>query len=338
MKIKQPFILVFLFFILVSCNGLLDSPYPHVVLTKVIAEPIGERANASSFVIDNKAYIVFGRSNYGSTQNGTDCWQFDPVTDDWIKKSSFPGKNRVGAIAEVVNGIAYTGFGYNSEKGVYDSDSTIFSDFWQYNPQTNIWTRLSDFPKDAYTGTAPLNSCTSFTFEKWIYILGLSAQQTSFSHVWRYDTELGTWQQMADFEGGARTGAVSCNNGINYYVGLGIRRNCLNDWWQYFPKTDTWKELKSVPGKGRINATAFSINNRFFISTGRHFGGTLTDDVLFNDILEYNVQKNGWFKIGELLESDKRENSISFIINNKCYIGLGENDSEIFKSMFVFEP
>jgi len=33
-----------------------------------------------------------------------------------------------------------------------------------------------------------------------------------------------------------------------------------------------------MPDNGRENAVALSINDRFFITTGRQFGGTLTEE------------------------------------------------------------
>jgi len=318
----------------ISCIDTVDSPYPNI-LPQSVDIPNGlERATATSFVINNKAYITLGRQGGRGSVWLTDCWQFDPENNTWTRKSDFPGKGRVGAIAEVVDGKAYIGFGYNSGLDVYGTESTIFDDFWMYDAETDKWVKKASFPKILEQLDAPLNSCSSFSYKKWIYIVGLSAQTHMFNDVWRYDTIEDKWEQMSDFPGDARTAAVSCNNGNRFFFGLGANRN---DWWEYFPETDTWKENKRLPGKGRTNAVAFSVDNRFFVATGRYFGGSLTDGEFFGDIMEYDALRNKWYLRGSI-PNGARENAITFVIGNYVYIGFGETDKARFNDLWKFEP
>jgi len=323
-------VLFFLMYVFTACIDIVDSPYPDIS-PESIQIPAGlERATASSFVINNKAYLTLGRQGAKGCVGLNDCWEYDPLANTWLRKSDFPGKARVGAIAEVVDGKAYVGFGYNSGVSVYDTIPTIFSDFWMYNPQTDTWKIL----KDTFPENAPLNSCSSFTYKNFLYLVGLSAQTHMFKDVWRYDTTQDKWEQMSDFTGDARTAAVSCNDGIRYFYGLGANKN---DWWEYFPETDTWKEQKSIPGKGRTNAVAFSVDNRFFVATGRYFGGSLTDGQFFDDILEFDALKNVWYKRGTI-KNGARENATAFVLNDKVYLGFGETDKVRFNDLWSFNP
>ena len=218
-----------LIFSLLSCNEAENSPYPAISFSKQPTFQNSERATASSFVINDRAYVLLGRNNNNPVRGLRDCWEFNPSTNLWTRKADFPSVGRVGAIAEVVNGYAYVGFGFNPDKGVFSNDSTIFSDFWRYDPVLNYWTRLADFPVAEYGGIAPLTSCASFTYQKWIYILGLSAKTTAYGHVWRYNTEDNSWERMKDFAASGRGGAVSCSDGEKFFFGLGYRTNCLSD-------------------------------------------------------------------------------------------------------------
>ncbi|MBV5342202.1 hypothetical protein JZU68_00810, partial [bacterium] len=155
-----------------------------------------------------------------------------------------------------------------------------------------------------------------------------------YSDVWRYDTNQDKWEQMADFQGDARTAAVSCSNGNRFFFGLGANKN---DWWEYYPETDKWKELKRIPGKGRTNSVAFSVDNRFFVATGRYFGGSLTDGEFFSDIMEYDALKNTWYLRGKI-PNGARENAIAFVVGNNAFIGFGETDKARFNDLWKFEP
>jgi hypothetical protein len=54
--------------------------------------------------------------------------------NNWRPKAEFPGQERRGAVSFVINGKGYVGLGNNG--------STYFSDFWEYNPITNLCQKL----------------------------------------------------------------------------------------------------------------------------------------------------------------------------------------------------
>lgn len=293
------------------------------------------RATATSFSIDGNAYLTLGRPGGNHTKSTTDCWQFNPTSSTWTRKTDFPGHGRVGAVAEVVDGKAYVGLGYNTDLGVYDTGTTIFPDFWMYDPNLDNWIPRASFPAKAGSKDAPVNSCSTFAYKNWIYLFGLSAQTFMSKEVWRYDASNNKWEQMADFPGDTRTAAVSCTDGNRFYYGLGTGNK--SDWWEYFPETDKWKKRCPMPGNGRVNAVALSVNHRFFVATGRHMGGSLTTSRFFNDILEYDAAKDAWYKRGTIPTAG-RENAIGFVIGNKAFIGFGETDEIRFNDLWSFEP
>ena len=120
------------------------------------------------------------------------------------------------------------------------------------------------------------------------------------------------------------------------FFGSGYKTDNSNDWWEYYPESDSWKQMRNMP-EGRENAVSLCVNNRFFVSTGRFFGGNLTVGHLNPDILEYDAIHNIWYNRGEI-PNGKRENAITFTINGKGYIGFGENDSAVLNDFWSFEP
>jgi len=316
----------FLFF---ACNDTVEPPYPALQFTSVSAPANKGRASAVSFVIDNRAYITLGRS---AARSGalTDCWEYNSTSGQWTEKARFPGIGRVNGIAESVNGKAYVGLGFDLSKGVYQEAAQL-KDFWCFDPQTNTWSRKADFP------ALSTNECVSFVIGNSVYA-GFGFTGSTFTNeLWKYDTEKDAWTQMNYTGVTRRTGSVVCCDAEKVFFGTGYNTRKENDWWEYFPVTDSWKKRKSMPGSSREFAVALSVNHHFFVATGRHFAGNLTGGELKNDVLEYDAAKDQWYNRGTLPGAG-RENAIAFVLNNKAYIGLGENDQAILNDLWSFEP
>ena len=326
-----------------SCHFPADSPYePITFVSKSVMSAIGPvpgRASAVSFVIDDKGYVALGRtavrsSGEYSTSALNDCWQYNPTLDSWIQKTSFPGIQRVNAMAEVVKGKAYVGLGYDLSKGVYTGGNLL--DLWMYDPANDSWTKKAGLDS---LKTLAANGCVSFVHNDIIYI-GFGFDGHGFTkEFWKYNPEPGdgTWTKLNDFPSYGRSGAVVCASSNHIFCGTGFDTNNQSDWWEYFPDSDTWKQLKKMPDMGRENATTISVNNRFFVATGRNFGGNLSGGYLKSDIMEYDATFNVWYDRGNLPGED-RENAISFSINGKGYIGFGNSTEKVLNDFWSFEP
>jgi len=107
-----------------------------------------KRRGATSFTYDNKAYVCTGVSN-GVTL--TDIWQYDPITDSWIKKNALDDNTdwtivRQNASTFVLGDKAYVLLGEKS--------STALKDIWEYNISSDTWVSKTDFEGSARTYTA----------------------------------------------------------------------------------------------------------------------------------------------------------------------------------------
>lgn len=325
---KKLFFLFILSSIFISCET--ESPYPDVIPENVVSEDLFGRACASSFVLNDTAYILFGRNAKSSNL----VYTYAAGDSTFTYHHKFPGKARINAIAEVVNGRAYTGLGYDPAKG-WNLEGYL-KDFWMYDPSTNQWDSVSTFPGNA------TNNCVSFVFDDEIYVMHgfeshLIASSGFTAACWKYSPLRDEWTQLNDFPGYRRASAVAVTNGERVFTGTGYATWNEMDWWEYFPDTDSWEKRKTMPDKGRCNATSFCVDGRFFVYGGRYFAGNYTGGHLKNELMEYDVDKNVWYNRGTI--STPRENAISFVLDNKAYIGLGETFSgAIYSDLWSVKP
>lgn len=323
---------IFFFFListlLTGCE--VDSPYPDVAAIQVISNEPFSKACATSFVINDTAFVLFGRNP--STSKAV--YYFTPDHTNLVFRTNFPGKQRINGISQVIQGQAYIGLGWDPTKR-WDF-SAYLTDFWRFNPSKNQWDSLAAFPGKA------TNNCVSFVYEDELYVMhGFESHlnpSTGFSNAcWKYSPTNNSWTQLNDFPGYKRASAVAVTDGKRVFAGTGYATWNEMDWWEYFPDSDTWKRRKSMPDKGRCNATAFCIDGRFFVSGGRYFAGNYTGGHVKDDLMEYDAEKDVWYNRGTI--PGPRENAISFVLGNKAYIGFGENMSgTIYTDLQSIEP
>jgi N-acetylneuraminic acid mutarotase len=203
-------------------------------------------------------------------------------------------------------------------------------DFWCYTPTTNSWERKANLP------TACSNACFCFVLNNEIYI-GAGFDGSAFrKEFWKYNSEQNTWTRLNNLLGAGRAGAIACAGTDHIYFGTGYDTTNKNDWWEYNPSSDSWDKRKNMPDDGRENGISLAIGNRYFVATGRHFGGDKTGGHVKSDIVEYDANKDVWYERGSMIV--ERENAICFIINGIAYIGLGENDKTILNDIWSFKP
>ena len=229
------------------------------------------RASAVSFAINGKGYIGTGIINQGGILQ-KDFWEYDPNEDDWERKADFAGPARHRAVSFSIGGKGYVGTG----EGSFGNDGRL-KDFWEYDPEEDTWVRKADFAGDARYMASGL----AIDGKGYIGLGTIDQDATSyFKDFWEYDPSANTWSRKADFEGVARTGAISFTIGKNGYVGTGraatTTLGAQSDLWLYSPASNTWTRRADYNTTGRYNATGFSIGNTGYL-TGGQFGLFLKD-------------------------------------------------------------
>lgn len=272
------------------------------------------RTSATCFAVGEKAYVFGGRGDNSAIYN--DIYIYDASNDQWSDAVETPLQKRVNGCACVVGDKAYIGLGFC---GYAYGDDAYLNDWWEYTPATDTWKRLCDFPNENTVGAI------GYTDGSRVYCVhGFGWGFTT--DVLCYDIASDTWtaidrRRTPEHASMAGAGATA---GGRHYFGTGYNTHSLNEWYEIDFQGD-WVARKNVPGR-RENAVCAASADYIYLAGGQHFGGTLTDGKIFDDILRYDPNTDTWTPAGHTEEA--AINRIGFTINGIAYIGLGENTEE----------
>jgi N-acetylneuraminic acid mutarotase len=259
------------------------------------------RTGAVGFSIGDKGYVVTG---WGESEYHKDFWEYDPSQNTWTQRADFDGVGRTGAIGFSIGDEGYIGTGY-----YFDGEYQLLPDFWEYNSQSNSWTRKGDFP-----GPARFNAVGFSIGDKGYVGTGIFHGRYGplFNDFWEYNPVTDSWLQKDDFPGEKRHDAVGFTIDGKGYIGTGYGHK---DLWEYNPETGNWTRKADFDGAYRSRAVGFAINGKGYIGTG---DGTAS----YRDFWEYDPYRDLWirksdFSGGEILAA------VGFSIGDKGYIGTG---------------
>jgi len=127
--------------------------------------PGPERAGAIGFSINGMGYLGLGAHSTPTSEWFNDFWQYDPSSDAWLQKDSFPGLGVVNPAAFVIGNSAYVGTGNAMIGGATKS-------FYQYNPDTATYSQTTKANRGIFISPNPFSSSTiiSFSLEQNSYI------------------------------------------------------------------------------------------------------------------------------------------------------------------------
>jgi len=238
----------------------------------------------------------------------------------WIQKANYPDSIS-NAVGFSIGSLSYLGLGWNKNAS---------QAFWSYNPDSNQWSKVADFP------VANFFEPVALTINGEGYIgTGYENGSTYRKDFWKYNPQNDTWTKLKDFASLERTQAVGFEINGKGYMGLGFNGNpnkYLNDIWEYTPSSDSWKRVANFPGVARMSSTGFSINGKGYICSGSGTGYNY-----LNDLWEYDPQLDTWAQKASL-PSDKRMRACAFVIDNKCFFGTGVNSQKSFNDFWQYDP
>ncbi|HZL09961.1 MAG TPA: kelch repeat-containing protein [Prolixibacteraceae bacterium] len=253
----------------------------------------------------------------------------DPL-GNWIEKSSFEGLPRGSAVSFVIDDYAYVGLGYNDDQ---DDGYQYLKDFWKYNPSTDRWDRMADFPGKGRT------AAVAFAINGKGYIGTGYDGDYKLKDFWEYDPTTDMWTQKDDFLGEARYKAVGFSL-LNYgYLGTGYLDGLvdINDFYRFDPTKDAgsqWVKVQSIGGQKRHGSTAFTYNDKAYVCTG------VSNGVYLTDMWEYDPTADTWTKKIELDDDDNwtiiRQNASSFVLDGKAYVMLGDKSTSTLSSVWEY--
>lgn len=240
--------------------------------TKKATFPGIARVKAVAVVVNNKAYVGLGYKPHASTYvngNYKDFWMYDPVTDTWTQKASFPSTATDACVSFVFDNCIYVGEGFN--------DTGFTNEFWKYNPQQDAWTQLKDFPDYSRAGAVLCTDGTRVFF-------GTGFRSWNFNDWWEYFPKTDSWEKRKPMPDNGRVNAVSLSIADRFFVLTGrhfggdLTGGCVkSDIMEYDAIRNVWYKRGNIPGGGRENAIAFTINGKGYIGFGEDDKGVLND-------------------------------------------------------------
>lgn len=181
------------------------------------------RYGAVGFSVTNKGYIGTGYD--GSELK--DFYEYDDSTDTWSQSVGFGGNKRKDAVTFVIGNKAYLGTGLRN--GAYEND------FYVFDGNTQVWTRLTDLDDDDSDYSVLLSSGVSFTLNGLAYITTGESSGVS-TNLFVYDPSTDTWDEESNFEGSARQDAISFSFSDSAFVAMGRSGSYyFDDNWEYRP-------------------------------------------------------------------------------------------------------
>ena len=174
------------------------------------------RRGASSFVINNIAYVGTGEDQQGLC---SDFYAYSPFENSWEPIASFPGDARRQAVGFELNGYGWIATG---DAGV------LKNDLWSYNVVTNQWQQKSNIPGNPRLGAVAWSSSPS------AYVAtGQDATGEYLNDVWQYNYYQNSWTQRNIFIGGGRVNAIAMVINGSVFVGGGYNGTYLDDFFTY---------------------------------------------------------------------------------------------------------
>ena len=180
------------------------------------------REHPAMVAVNNKIYMGCGGNNNGNLR---DWWEYDILTDVWTQKSDLISNERHHPFYFGIGNYAYVGFGHGSYPGPGSnpsSSSYIYNDFFRYDPSSDTWTQLANFPSEARVAG------TQFSYNGKGYILsgdGDDHGPLSTGEFWEYNPLNDSWNQLPSHPGGAIWAPGNFVIGCDVYFLLGQNWN-----------------------------------------------------------------------------------------------------------------
>lgn len=283
-----------------------------------------KRTRAVSFTIGNYAYVGTGVDT--AEQVHKDFWKYDPLLDSWSQVADLPGSARRNAVAFSNDSYGFVGTGISHAESAFGS---TLSDFWRYDPSTNSWSSIANYPGGFGNG---VYFATGFGVGGKGYVCGGKLGSNNYiSQFWEYNPVTNNWTQKANFPGGVRYQLCSFVVNNSAFVGLGTDNDMYrNDFYEYKPSTNQWIQRADLPSSERSGVATFSIDDRGFVCMGNNGG-------LLDDLWEYNPSENEWV-IRDNYGGSARKWSVGFSLNDRGYVGTGQGYSGKKESMYMYTP
>lgn len=213
-----------------------------------------------------------------------------------------------------LNGIGYVVAGTKPTVGV-------LKDFYSYDPVTDGWTTLPDFPGLARGYSYGVTTATKAYLGFGYYENEVTLEGVALNDLWEYDPITESWTELASCPCVERYHPAMVQVNDKIYVGLGANEfGDLDDWWEYDIATDTWTEKTGFPSTERHHPYYFGIGDYVYVGFGHH------TSTIFNDFYQYDPSTDTWTTLADFPEQG-RVAGTQFSYAGKGYILSGQGET-----------
>lgn len=228
----------------------------------------------------------------------------------WIQQADLP-TGRHHPISFSLNGKGYAITGTSSNGQPTD-------DAYEYNPITNTWATIADFPGVARSfGIGTVANGKAY--------LGFGATTTQYLRdFWSFDATDSSWTQLANCSCSGRRHPAMIAIGNRIYVGLGDDASGdRKDWWMYEISANTWTQIANLPGPARHHPYMFNAGGEVFAGLG-HSGG-----VVYRDWYKLDTALNTWSAMKQF-PGEARVAGTQFDLNGYGFVLSGDGDNHSY--------
>lgn len=282
---------------------------------------IAGRDYFASFAIGDKVYVGMGQASYSNgcnssgTRQYTDWYAYTPASNTWARIADFPGDYRnVGYVSFSIGNKGYFGLGY--------ANGNFASDFWEYDPALDVWTKKSDFPYRSYQAVGYAIGEKGYVVGGMIYDNLNNFIDEEKQRNYEYDPATDNWIRKADLPSGLSS-ATGFAIGDKGYIGLGIGASGYStEFFSYNTTTDSWSQIANYPKQSKQRAIGFSLGNLGYVIGGDN--GVIADR---KELYSYDPAADAW-TLKQSYPGNFQNQNISGgnnqnVVNNKFYYGLG---------------
>jgi N-acetylneuraminic acid mutarotase len=276
--------------------------------------PGNPRDDGAQFSIGNLHFCGTGRgSNFACTG---DFFVFDSYNQTWNTIASLP----IWQERQYASAFSYQAQGYIL--GGENCNGYFFKSFWRYEPLTDTWEPMPEFPGTGRAGAQ------HFIIGPTIYWVGGRNETGILNEVWCFHFDTQQWEQLSNLPfAGVWRGIGFSNDPFGYVTGGRTNEANQTGWntqtWRYDPQLDLWNDYSAQLSFGtRMYIGGAQKDSLLFV-----FGGVDINDNVLNTFEKINLNT---FQIEQLLPftGAARKGCMSFVGNDYFHLstGIAAND------------
>ncbi|MEY4803815.1 MAG: hypothetical protein RL331_328 [Bacteroidota bacterium] len=267
------------------------------------------RDDGAQFSIGSLHFCGTGRgSDFGCTR---DFFVYDSYNSTWNNAAPLP----IWQERQYASAFSYQEKGY--VLGGENCNGFYFKTFWRYDPLTDGWQSMPEFPGAGRAGAQ------HFLMGSDLYWIGGRNATGILNEVWCFHLSSNQWEQLANLPFDGIWRGIGFANQTNGYV-AGGRTNEANqtgwnaDTWMYDPQTDQWSNCSAQLNLGsRMYLNCAQSDSLLFV-----FGGVTPTDEVLSSLEKINLNT---YQMEPLLPfaASPRKGCMSFVGNGFFHLATG---------------